>query len=395
MLIDYVMPYALRRSEGKADSVTCKLRYLAELRPECQFRLFAPYCDYRPSLPSNVRVISQSRLVIRILQEFYLNAVYIYHLLRRKPQCLVVRPDALFVGHILARLLRVRIVLNIHAYVKEECKYVYRGAIGAFYISIVHAIFRLSLKIADGVVFNHPDLQKYVVDTHSYHRYAETIYNGANTERFFPVDKQKARQALSLPADKKILLFLGSVARWHGVDYLIEIASLLQARSENILLYIVGGQPATERHIDALAARAPANVVFTGKVGIDEANLYVNAADVCLLPVKKIRVSPGSPRKLFDYVAAGRPVITQEGTIGYSDLVESYGLGYVLDFTNAARAASLIQNILAHCDEKYYVVHNREVSLIHLSWRNVAAQWSSFLDKVCALSLPVPRAVGA
>ena len=126
----------------------------------------------------------------------------------------------------------------------------------------------------------------------------------------------------------------------------------------------------------------PDNVVFAGSVDIDQANLYVNAADVCLLPVKKIRVSPGSPRKLFDYIAAGKPVVAQEATTGYSDLVLSYQLGYTADFSDSQSAAEKIMAIIAECDQKHYETHNRAVALDLLNWRNVAIQWFSFIDKV-------------
>jgi glycosyltransferase involved in cell wall biosynthesis len=131
-----------------------------------------------------------------------------------------------------------------------------------------------------------------------------------------------------------------------------------------------------------LAAAAPRNVIFTGKVDPDVANLYINAADVCLLPVKKIRVSPGSPSKLFDYIAAGRPVVTQEATTGYSDIVLSYELGYAIDFCDSASAAEKIVAIVKQCHETHYETHNRQVALTHLNWSNVADKWSSFIDKV-------------
>ena len=382
MLIDYVMPYALQKESGKADSVVCKLRHLAELRPDCCFRLFVPRCEYDPELPGNVVLISQNRLRVRILQEMLLNVTYLYFLVKKRPACLIVRPDALFVGHVFAKMLRIHLVLNVHACVKEESKYVYRSVLGRLYIRVVHAIFCLSVRLADGIVFNHPDLQEYVTRTRCYRRPTEAIYNGANTTRFYPMDRQAARQALSIPADKTVLLFLGSVAKWHGVEYLVEMASVLQTRSHDILIYVVGAHSERDPYLKTLTGTAPENVIFTGRVDIDQANLYVNAADICLLPVKKIRVSPGSPRKLFDYIAAGKPVVAQEATTGYSDLVLSYQLVYTVDFSDSHSAAEKLLEITKECDGKYYETHNRAVALDCLNWRNVAMQWFSFIDKV-------------
>jgi glycosyltransferase involved in cell wall biosynthesis len=239
VLIDYVVPYGLRESEGRSNSLICKLQCLAELRDDYHFRLFAPFCDYSPKLPKNVTLISQKRLASRLLQELFLNAKYLCYLLRKRPQCLIVRPDALFTAHFFAKLAKARLVLNIHSYPREEYKYVYSNIVGKAYTRAVDAIFSLSVKLADGIIFNHPDLQEYITHKYSYEHQTEFIYNGADTTRFYPMDKCSARRTLSISTDKAILLFLGSVAKWHGIEYLIEIASVLQAKSNDILMYIV------------------------------------------------------------------------------------------------------------------------------------------------------------
>jgi glycosyltransferase involved in cell wall biosynthesis len=382
VLIDYVVPYGLRKDDGRANGLACKLRHLAEMRAGTYFRLFAPYADQTVDLPENVVLISQKRLRVRILQEVLLNLAYLYHLIKKRPDCLIVRPDALFLGQFLAKLMGVHLVLNIHSYPKEEYGYVYHSLYGSIFARIVHAIFWGSIKCADGIVFNHPRLQDYVANKHAYRRLTASIYNGADTSRFYPLGREAARRAMSLPVKKTILLFLGSVTKWHGVEHLLAIASVLQANSKDILIYVAGGHAGTEEYIRSLRSSAPANVVFTGKVDADQANLYINAADVCLLPVNDIRVSPGSPIKLFDYIAAGRPVVTQAGTTGYSDLVVSHKLGYVVDFRDSLSAATKICEIVDKSSREDFESHNRQVALNTLNWRNVASQWNTFLDKV-------------
>jgi len=391
MLIDYIMPYRLSEDEGKTGGLLCQLRCLAQIRQDCHIRLFAPYCNFHPELPDNITLVTQRSITFRIVQELFLNIIYLFYLMKKRPTCMIVRPDALFTAHFFAKLLKVRLILNLHAYVKEECGYVYQNIFGKFYIRIVHAILCLSIMLSDGIVFNHPDLQNYIVRNYAYSRPTQSIYNGANTARFYPVDKYWARQTLSIPADKTILLFLGSGTKWHGVDYLTDIASIVQEKSNDILFYIVGGHPSTASHMQELADASSKNVIFTGKVGLDRANLFINASDVCLLPVKNIRVSPGSPRKLFDYIAVGRPVITQETTTGYSDIVEAYELGYTIDFGNSHQAAERIIAIVKECREKQYDRHNREVAMNHLNWSNIASQWNAYIETVMNSRIALKR----
>jgi glycosyltransferase involved in cell wall biosynthesis len=382
VFIDYVVSYGLGKADGRANALVCKLRHLAEIRAGSHFRLFAPYMDHTFDLPENVAVVSQKCLTIRILQELFLNLIYIYHLVKKRPDCLIVRPDALFLGQFVAKLMKVHLILNIHSYPKEEYRFVYRTVQGTVFRHAVHAVFLASIKCADGIIFNHPSLQEHVTNKHAYKKPTEAIYNGADTSRFYPIEKEEARRALLLPVDKTILLFLGSVTKWHGVEHLLAMASVLQASSKDILICIAGSHAATEEYIRSLRLNAPANVAFTGKVDVGRANLYINAADICLLPVNDIRVSPGSPLKLFDYIAAGKPVVTQAATIGYSDLVLSHKLGYALDFRDSVSAAKKIREIIQESRREDFESHNRQVALRVLNWRNVANQWNMFLEKV-------------
>ncbi len=66
----------------------------------------------------------------------------------------------------------------------------------------------------------------------------------------------------------------------------------------------------------------------------------VRTGNACLLPVKNNRISPGSPLKLYDYIAKKKYVLTQSDLLGYSDEVEKYGFESVVDFKNSSEVAN-------------------------------------------------------
>jgi len=137
--------------------------------------------------------------------------------------------------------------------------------------------------------------------------------DGVDLEKFdIPVFQQEARQKLSLPMDKKIILYAGSfyLRDWKGVDVLLEAAKYL---SPDCLLVLVGGQ---ENEIEKIKKNYPAgNILLFGRQPYQKIPLYLKAADILVLPNKKgesISEKYTSPLKLFEYMAAGRPIVASD-----------------------------------------------------------------------------------
>ena len=80
---------------------------------------------------------------------------------------------------------------------------------------------------------------------------------------------------------------------------------------ENVLFYIVGGAP---KQNDPLRRFASAHVRFVGFVEPHRVPLYQSAADVLVLPNTPHGdiSSYTSPLKLFEYMAAARPIVASD-----------------------------------------------------------------------------------
>ncbi len=134
-------------------------------------------------------------------------------------------------------------------------------------------------------------------------------YNGCDPEAFYPIDMLTCRTSLGLNPVLNYYLFIGSLSKWRGVDLLINIFK--NGMSENEILFILGNSShAYGAELKSFAAGA-ANIIFHDEVDSSLVVKYINAADVCLVPVKPILKSLGNPLKLYDYIACGKPVIGQ------------------------------------------------------------------------------------
>lgn len=142
--------------------------------------------------------------------------------------------------------------------------------------------------------------------------------NGVDVERFHPgVDGTRVKSELCLD-DKFVFAFSGSFGPWHGVCELIEAFILMRSKhpaSTTVLVLI--GDGATRAEAESLVARKHASefVVFTGSVSADRVPSYLAAADVLVAPhVANPDGSEffGSPIKIFEYLAMGKPIIASD-----------------------------------------------------------------------------------
>ena len=113
---------------------------------------------------------------------------------------------------------------------------------------------------------------------------AAVIPPGVDFGRFRPGDGRAARQALGLPLDKELVLFVGRAAWDKRLDAVEEAVRLLQAERPGVELVLVSGQP----H----------DVVPT----------YMNACDVLLL----ISTYEGSPMVVKEALACNLPVVASD-----------------------------------------------------------------------------------
>ncbi|KKU36608.1 MAG: Glycosyl transferase group 1 [Candidatus Azambacteria bacterium GW2011_GWF2_46_32] len=131
---------------------------------------------------------------------------------------------------------------------------------------------------------------------------------------------QECRKKLGLPQDKKIVLYTGHLYGWKGVDTLIQASKLF---NEDTLVYLVGGteedvasyKPSSRAQVEGLKAESYKLVTFVGHKPHKEIPFWLKAADVLVLPnsaKEKISAVYTSPLKLFEYMAAGKPIVASD-----------------------------------------------------------------------------------
>jgi len=80
-------------------------------------------------------------------------------------------------------------------------------------------------------------------------------------------------------------------------------------RNPQIGALVVGGREARPAQTHSASNDTAPAVTFTGKVPYSEVPRYINAMDICVIPNATWY---GSPTKLFEYGAMGRPVVASK-----------------------------------------------------------------------------------
>lgn len=135
--------------------------------------------------------------------------------------------------------------------------------------------------------------------------------NAVDTELFHPDVKPDAVRDRHGLRGRFVVGFVGSFKAWHGVEVLIDAFIELHLGNRDTHLLLVGDGPLLERLRRKVSDAGVAGAVtFTGRVPHHEAPEYVAAMDVTVAPYPALEHFYYSPLKVFEYMAAGRPVVT-------------------------------------------------------------------------------------
>lgn len=175
---------------------------------------------------------------------------------------------------------------------------------------------------------------------------AHVLPNGVDAARFVapPGAGDAVRAELGLGTGP-VVGFVGSLKTWHGTDVLLEAFATLGPRWPGGRLLLVGDGPmAAALRERARALGVEAEVRFTGAVEHSRIPALLAAMDVAVAPYLPSDDFYFSPIKVYEYMAAGRPVVASRlGQI--ADLVAA-GLVRPAEPGDAASLAASLDEIL-------------------------------------------------
>jgi len=200
---------------------------------------------------------------------------------------------------------------------------------------------RFLYRHADQVMVNSPGFREHVEVRGG--KRVVMIPNGSDPDMFDPTgDGADFRQSHNL-GNRFVALYAGAHGMSNDLGVVLEAAKMLEDTDIQIVLLGDGKEKAN------LQARANelglANVTFAPSVPKSEIPSALAAADACIAILKPLEEYKTTyPNKVFDYLAAGRPVVLAiDGVI--REVVEAAGCGIFTEPGNPSALAEAIRTL--------------------------------------------------
>lgn len=244
---------------------------------------------------------------------------------------------------------------------------------GGLYFKLLSKIERMTLGASPVVVASSTEIvaqsrQRFnLTDAHVW-----PILDGVDTDEFSPQafpPEPALRQQLGLPPDKQIIVYMGLLKAYQGIDDMIEAARvLIHERHYTDAHFLVLGFPDEDIYRAKAADKGVAEyMTFTGKVPYRETGRYMALADLAIAP--KISITEGDA-KIYFYMAMGLPVVAYERPASLEILGDLGIYARLQDPTDLARA--LHETLLQPDFLKVRGAANRQKAVEDYSWTAVA-----------------------
>lgn len=175
---------------------------------------------------------------------------------------------------------------------------------------------------------------------------------------------QILRNQLKLPATKKIATYCGHLYEQKGVSHVISAAKHLP----DVFFCLVGGWP---QDIERCREHAKGleNVHFVGFISNDQVPKYLAVSDFLLLPnsLKFKHAYATSPLKLFEYMAARRPIIASN-IPALKGLLRHQENAFLVEPDSSIEIASAIQALIENPDLSSRIVEQAWQDVQQFTW---------------------------
>lgn len=241
-------------------------------------------------------------------------------------------------------------------------------------------ILGLLLKNTAGIIAtNNPIKNKLLENFRGIENKIVVLPNGVDQGHRMPIDNVSARRELSLPDNKKIVVYTGHFYAWKGVGALIEAARELEGE---VLVCLVGGTEKDIRRLQQEHKDIPENIRFFGYRKHEEMPLWRAAADVLVVTGTAQSVDSvyyTSPIKLFEYMSARRSVVAVDSPSLRDVVSDDEVFFYKAD--DAHDLAIKIQAALIRKDDTQQKIERLYEKSHEYSWESRAKKVLQFIGK--------------
>jgi len=237
---------------------------------------------------------------------------------------------------------------------------------------IARRVERYLFAAADEVILINEHLRDYAIRMGVHPERARVLRSGVDLQRFKPAANPALRAELGIAPGDFVLFFMGWLYPFSGVR---EVAASLSAAPREVKLLVVGDGDDYKALCHMRDATLGERLILTGRVSYERIPDLVAAADVCLLPFHTVPATEHIvPVKLYEYMAAGKPVVSAPLPGVRRDVGDENGVVYA-PAEDQVRAALAVREYAAELGRRA-----RAFVETHCDWEAITAEFEAILQ---------------
>lgn len=184
-------------------------------------------------------------------------------------------------------------------------------------------IEKQNMKIADKVISINEGLREYTIQMGAAEEKTEVIRAGVDLERFVSDGREEVRRKYGILDEDIVLFFMGWLYDFSGLK---EVAlELVQCENSHVKLLILGkGDLWDELQDIKRKYKLDRRIIMVDWVPYENVPAYIAASDICILPAYTNKIMRNIvPIKMYEYMAAGKPIIST----GNYGIIKEFGEG--------------------------------------------------------------------
>jgi glycosyltransferase involved in cell wall biosynthesis len=213
----------------------------------------------------------------------------------------------------------------------------------------------------------------------------------ADVDAFGPnQNPELVRRGLGLAAEP-VVIWVGGYYPWHDLDLLLESFTLVLQRHPSAKLVLVGDGQTRQ----SIAQKVQKNglqqsVIMTGAIAHTDVPAMLSIADIAVVPSAPLpanRGGTGTPLKLFEYMAAGKPIVATALNHA-TEVIQDGHTGLLVEAGNVSRFAEAMLTLLNDPGERGRLGQNARQQAVELySWEQYTRRLEEIYLNVLGNSL--------
>jgi D-inositol-3-phosphate glycosyltransferase len=225
------------------------------------------------------------------------------------------------------------------------------------------------------------------------HEKVTIIPPGVDTHHFYPIPQDEAREAVGIPSEDRMALFVGRIEPLKGLDTLIRAMALLKKNCKTFVcphyLVVIGGDP--EEGLQDMTSEMNRLQSLCNELGLDEMVIFLGKRDQNSLPyyysAAEVVVVPSHYESFgmvaLESMACGTPVVaSQVGGLAY--LIKDGETGFFVPAEAPEALAGKLRLLFVNHDLRARFGKNAAAYARDFGWEIITSQIIELYRKMVA-----------